>query len=189
MKEDPMAVDDKIDPGLFKVVTRSIADTRDLETMSTQLTQLLVGALGIKGCSIFVLNPDTEELEVLSSFGLSANYLNKGPVSVNEGIDHRLNPVPVLIADVEGAQDLQYPEEARKEGIGAMVSLPMQLYGRLIGVLRLYHFEHWEISESDFDCLATLAEVVGLAVMYSRLLAAYQSVKEIVDQVHPIWVE
>lgn len=184
-----MAVEDKIDTGIFKVVTRSIADTRDLETMSNHLTQLLVGSLGIKGCSIFVLNPDTDELEVLSSFGLSVNYLNKGPLSVNKSIDHRLHPVPVVIADVSAGTSLQYPEEARNEGIGGMVSLPMHLYNRLVGVLRLYHFERWDISEGDLDCLSTLAEMVGLAVMYSRLLTAYQSIKEVIDHVHPIWVE
>lgn len=184
-----MAVEDKIDTGIFKVVTRSIAETRDLETMSDQLTQLLVGAMGIKGCSIFVLNPDTDELEVLSSFGLSANYLNKGPLSVNMSIDHRLNPVPVVIAADGDSQGLQYPEEALKEGIGGLVSLPMQLYNRLIGVLRLYHFERWDISEGDLERLSTLADMVGLAITYSRLLTAYQSIKEVVDLVHPIWVE
>ena len=70
-----------------------------------------------------------------------------------------------------------------------MVSLPIKLYDRLIGVLRLYHFERWEISESDLDVLTMLAEVVGLAIMYSRLLTVYQSVKEVVDHVHPVWVE
>jgi len=184
-----MPVEDKIDTGIIKVVTQSIADTRDLETMSNHLTQLLVGSLGIKGCTIFVLNPETEELEVLSSFGLSVNYLNKGPLSVNKSIDHRLNPVPVVVGDVGAETGLQYPEEARQEGIGGMVSLPMHLYNRLVGVLRLYHFEPWDISNNDLDCLSTLAEMVGLAIMYSRLLTAYKSIKEIVDYVHPVWVE
>jgi hypothetical protein len=46
--------------------------------MSNQLTQILVGALGIMGATIFVLNPELEELEILASSGLSVNYINKG---------------------------------------------------------------------------------------------------------------
>ncbi|MDH4012008.1 MAG: GAF domain-containing protein, partial [Desulfobacterales bacterium] len=65
-----MVAEDRINMDIYKVVTRAIAASDNLEDMATQLTQLLVGALGIKGSTIFVLNPDTEELEALASFGL-----------------------------------------------------------------------------------------------------------------------
>ena len=183
-----MAVEERIDMGIFRVVTQSITESRDLETMTDQLTQLLVGTLGIKGCTLFVLNRDTDELEILANFGLSINYLNKGPILINKSIDHRVNPGPVVIRDIGEESGLQYPEEARKEGIHGMISLPIKLYDRLIGVLRLYHFETWDISEKDLNALSILAEMVGLAIMYSRLLSVYDSVKDVVDHVHPVWV-
>ena len=68
---------EKIDIEVFKAVTRAIAQSDNLEIMTSHLTQLLVGTLDIKGCSIFALNPESEELELLSSFGLSTGYLNK----------------------------------------------------------------------------------------------------------------
>ncbi len=66
-----MGIEDKIDIDILKVVSRAIAESNNLVVMSNHLTQLLVGTLGIKGCAIFVLNPETKELEALASFGLS----------------------------------------------------------------------------------------------------------------------
>ena len=75
-----MGSEDKINIDIFKAVTRAIAESDNLGIMTNHLTQLLVGALGIKACTLFALNLDTTELEVLASFGLSINYMNKGPV-------------------------------------------------------------------------------------------------------------
>ena len=184
-----MVAEDRINMDIYKVVTRAIAASDNLEDMATQLTQLLVGALGIKGSTIFVLNPATEELEVLSSFGLSINYMNKGPILVKKSLDHQLRGEPVVIQDVTNSDRLQYPEDAQKEGISAIVSLPVSLHGKLIGVLRLYHYEQWDVSERDLDSLMIFAENLGLALMYTRLLQALKSVKETVDEVHPIWLD
>ena len=184
-----MVAKDRINMDIYKVVTRAIAASDNLEDMATQLTQLLVGALGIKGSTIFVLNPDTEELEALASFGLSINYMNKGPILVKKSLDHQLRGEPIVIRDVTKSDRLQYPEDAQKEGISAIVSLPISLHGKLIGVLRLYHYERWDVSERDLDSLMIFTENIGLALMYTRLLQALKFVKETVDEVHPIWLD
>jgi GAF domain-containing protein len=183
-----MVAEDRIDIDIYKVVTRSIAAADNLEDMAAQLTHLLVGTLGIKGSTIFVLNPDTEELEALASFGLSINYMNKGPVLVNKSLDHQLRGEPVVIRDVATSDRLQYPKDAQKEGIRAIISLPVKLHGRLIGVLRLYHYEKWDISERDLDSLMIFTENIGLALMYIRLVQALKSVKETVSEIHPVWL-
>ena len=152
-----MVAEDRINMDIYKVVTRAIAASDNLEDMATQLTQLLVGALGIKGSTIFVLNPATEE--------------------------------PIVIRDVTESDRLQYPKDAQKEGISAIVSLPIRLHGKLIGVLRLYHYEQWDVSERDLDSLMIFTENIGLALMYTRLLQALKSVKETVEEVHPIWLD
>jgi signal transduction protein with GAF and PtsI domain len=37
-------------------------------------------AFDIKGCALFLVNMQSKELEVAASTGLSAEYLNKGPL-------------------------------------------------------------------------------------------------------------
>ncbi|UCF91944.1 MAG: GAF domain-containing protein [Desulfobacterales bacterium] len=183
-----MGVEEKIDIDVFKVVFRAIAHSDNLEIMATHLTQLLVGALEIKGCSIFALNPETEELEPLASFGLSISYMNKGPLLSDKSIAETFAGKPTVIRDVSNTDRLQYPEDAKKEGIGAIVSLPINFYDKVIGALRLYHRQIWDISERDIDSLLLLADNVGLAMMYTRVLNALQNIKDTVNDIHTIWL-
>ena len=183
-----MPVEEKIDIDVFKVVFRAMAQSDNLEIMANHLTQLLVAALEIKGCTIFALNPESEELEVLASFGLSMSYVHKGPILTDKSIAETSSGKPIVIRDVHKSDRLQYPENAKKEGIGAIVSVPINFYGKVIGALRLYHHETWDISEKDVDSLFVLAESIGLAMVYTRVLKALKTIKYTVDDIHGIWM-
>ena len=74
---------------------------------------------------------------------------------------------------------LQYPEAARKEGIGAILSIPIIFLGDVIGVLRLYHHKTWDVSGTDVDSLLVLGEIIGLAMRYTSLLNAAQTFSEV----------
>jgi GAF domain-containing protein len=180
---------DQIDIKLFKLVSRAMAESDDLEIIATNLTQLLVSALGVKGCAIFVLNPQSDELEMLASFGLSIEYINKGPVIFNKSISGHSKGEPIVISDVSDSGLLQYPQFAQTEGIQAIVSLPVQFKGHIIGALRLYQSQAWQLSEQDLDFLTLLADNIGLAMMYTRLQHALQSVRESVDAIHAVWLQ
>jgi len=184
-----MATKNIMEFDIFKLIARIIAESDNLETMGNQSTQLLVGSLGIKASAIFALNPDTEELEHLASFGLSIDYLNKGPVKINESKGWTSHKSPIAIADVTKSDMLQYPEQAVQEGIMAIVSAPILFSGRVIGLLRLYHHETWDITEDDLDALSVLSEIIGMAMMYSRIRSALHSVKDTVSEVHSVWLE
>ena len=175
-----------IDIDLFKVVFRAMAQSDDLEIMANHLTQLLVAALEIKGCNIFAVNPETEELEVLASSGLSMKYLNKGPLFTGKSISATLKGEPVVIRDVNQTNRLQYPDDAKNEGIGAIVSVPIIFNDKVIGALRLYHRIAWEISEKDIDSLLILAQNIGLAMTYTRILNALQTIRSTVVDMLPI---
>jgi transcriptional regulator with GAF, ATPase, and Fis domain len=182
-----MNTEDKIALSAITVVNQAIAESDELETMCTHLAQLLVAALGIKGCVIFILNPESQELEILSSFGLSISYLNKGPVLTNKSIANSIKGKPVIVQDINTSDKLQYPENAKAEGIGAIVSMPIKFRGSVIGALRLYHYKAWNLSERDITFLQCLSDHLGLAMTYTRLSNALQVVKEAVTGIHPLW--
>lgn len=183
-----MSAEEKIDIDLFKVVFRAIAQSDNLEIMANHLTQLLVAALEIKGCTIFALNVELDELEVLASFGLSPEYVNKGPILSDKSIADTFDGKPFVIRDVSNTNKLQYPQDAAKEGIGAIVSVPINFSGKVIGAMRLYHHEVWDISDRDVDSLLVLSENIGLAMTYTRILKAIRTIRYTVDDIHDIWM-
>jgi transcriptional regulator with GAF, ATPase, and Fis domain len=95
---------------------------------------------------------------------------------------------PVVINDVTKSDLLQYPEDAKKEGISAIINIPIKFRGNIIGALRLYHHDVWEISDRDVDSLNKIAEIFGVALMHTRVENALQSINDTVKDVHAIWL-
>ncbi len=65
----------------FIRVTRAISESKDPEEVVLITTESVKSALNVKGCSIFLVNKKTKELELAASFGLSDKYLKKGPLN------------------------------------------------------------------------------------------------------------
>lgn len=183
-----MTKENKISLELFQLFVDTISSAHNLDEMADWLTQLLAGSMGIKGASIFILNPELEALELVSSAGLSLDYINKGPILVDRSIKIGSNREPVIIPDTAASDRLQYPEKAQQEGVRAIVSYPIVVREKLIGSLRLYHSEQWEISTDDVRFVEALSQTIGLALLCFRLASAVGNIKETVGDIHPIWL-
>ena len=73
----------KLDLEKYKLIVDIIFDATDPTILGSQLAHLLVTVIGVKGASIFVVNPVAEELELLPTEGLSIEYVNKGHILVD----------------------------------------------------------------------------------------------------------
>ncbi len=177
-----------VDLEAYQLMIETLSKADDLAVMATQLTQLLIGTTGAKGATLFVLNTDRDELEILATEGLSPDYVNKGPILVDKSIKLKSNRTPLVIRDTQKSDLLQYPEKAAEEGIKAIISLPINIRGRTIGALRLYHGEIWEPSKTDLTFLEVLTHNIGMALMYFRLSTAVQGIKRTVGDIHSIWL-
>ncbi len=159
----------------FIKITRAISHSRDPEEVVLMTVEGIKTALNVKGCALFLINKKTHELELAASYGLSDEYINKGPVSALKSIANSLKDGPVAIYDVSDDPRLQYPEEAQKEGIASILSVPIIVAGKLLGALRVYTAEKWEFTLDDVNFVQALAQVAGMAIDMARL---YQGQKE-----------
>lgn len=183
-----MAPSNKFNREVYKLFINTITEATDLELLAKQLTQIIVGTTGIRGMAVLILDPSNDELEFLASAGLSRDYLQKGPILANKSIRLGSNREPVIISNVETSDQLQYPEKARQEGIKAIISQPVKRQGKLIGALRFYHSEEWDVSDNDMDYIELLAQNVAMALIYFRVRHAVHNVQETVNEIHPVWL-
>lgn len=152
----------------FIKITKSISHSKDPEEVALMTVESIKTALDAKGCTLFLINRKTEELDVAASFGLSNEYINKGPVSALKSIAQSLEDGPVAIYDVMDDPRIQYPEEAKKEGIASLLSVPIVVGGNLIGAMRVYTTEPWEFTLDDVNFVQALAQVAGMAINMAR---------------------
>ncbi len=172
----------------YRLILETAFEANNPIILGSQVTNLIVTTMEVKGASIFIVNPKTEELEILATEGLSMSYVNKGPILVDKSIKLASNLKPVIITDIKNGDLLQYPEKAEREGIRAIISLPINIRGKIIGAMRIYHSEPWDISEEELSYLKLLTKSLGMELKYFRLSAVIQSTREMLDEIHPIWL-
>ena len=159
-------------------VTKVISHSRNPEEVVLITVESIKTALDVKGCSVFLFNRKTDELEVAASFGLSDEYINKGPVSALRSIALSLEEGPVAIYDVSDDPRIQYPDAAKKERIASILSVPIVVAGRLIGALRIYTSEHWEFTLEDVNFVQAMAQIAGMAIEMAR---QYKGLKDSIE--------
>ncbi len=159
-----------------------VTKTMSMSTEPEEVVQLTVEsvkkALDIKGCALFLLNPNSNELEVAAAVGLSADYLKKGPVSSIHSIGQSLTDGPVAIYDVTDDPRIQYPKAAKKEGVASILAVPIYIRGKVIGSMRVYSAEQWEFTLEDVNFVQALAQIAGILIDMCRL---YQGQKDYID--------
>ncbi|MCP4274308.1 MAG: GAF domain-containing protein, partial [Gammaproteobacteria bacterium] len=105
--------------------------------------------------------------------------------SIAETLDGQI----VLILDTSNDSRVQYPEEAKKEGIASVLSVPITVKGQIIGVLRIYTSEQRNFSDDEYELISGLADMGGIAIdnarMYDHLKAEHES---LIDETHR-WFE
>jgi GAF domain-containing protein len=167
-------------------VTKAISHSRDPEEVALMTVESIKTALGAKGCSLFLINRKTNELELATSYGLSAEYLSKGPVSALRSIAQSLDEGPVAIYDVMDDPRIQYPEEAQKEGIASILSVPIVVGGNLMGAMRVYTTEQWEFTLEDVNFVQALAQLAGMAIGMARYTRGLKSSIEVLKTMREV---
>ena len=156
-------------------ITKAISHSRDPEEVVLMTVESIKTALDVKGCALFLINRKNNELQLATSYGLSDEYINKGPVSALRSIAQSLEEGPVAIYDVMDDPRIQYPNEARKEGIASILSVPIVVGGNLIGAMRVYASEPWEFTLEDVNFVQSLAQVSGMALNMARYTKGLKS--------------
>lgn len=163
-------------------ITRVISHSKDPEEVVLMTVESIKTALDVKGCAAFLINRHTNELELAASFGLSEEYLNKGPLSALRSMAQSLDEGPVAIYDVTDDPRIQYPEEARKEGIVSILSVPLVAGGRSIGALRVYTAEPWEFTLDDVNFVQAMASMSAMAIEMARFYKGMKDSIEVLKQ-------
>ena len=143
--------------------------TRRLEFICASIIRDLKG---VKGVVIRLLDERTNQLELLSACGLSDTYMKKGPVDADKSLARALKGEIHAVLDVASDPSVQYPEEAKQEGIVSMVSFPLKGREKVIGMLRLFTSERREFTQEEMDFVAALASQGAISIENARFYHA-----------------
>ncbi|MEE4263259.1 MAG: ATP-binding protein [Desulfobacteraceae bacterium] len=151
---------------LYKMVTE-IGNCSELQTLMDAATQNAAQIMGVKACSIKLLDDQREKLIFASTYGLSENY-----VKAKEGIEVAQSPINRKIIEgslsaigkIDERDYFQYPEDIRKEGIASMICLPLAVEKMVLGVFCVYSTESYCLSDEDTKFFSLMADLTALAI-------------------------
>jgi len=152
-------------------VSRAINSSLDPQEVLQTIVRQAAQVLAAKGASLRMLDMHGERLEERAAYGLSEAYVRKGPVDLEHSPVDRavLEGREVFVSEADFEGELQYPAEARREGIRSILCVPLLIRGRPLGVLRVYSGARYEFSSSEREFLASLASQGAVAIENARL--------------------
>ncbi len=161
----------------FMAIAHAISTYEDLNLLFNHLGEGTCRTFEAKGCCIMLYDDREEQLFPVSCYGISEEYLGKGPIFADEGHSSFFTGEPAFVADMQSDPRVQYPKAAAREGIISMQSVPIIYREAPIGIIRIYHGEKVVYSEEDVDALCSLALLLGLVIENNGLKNFLDKVK------------
>ena len=154
---------------LLNEVARDTTSTLGLTPRLNYVCSSIRHLMGVKGVTIRLLDERTNRLELVSACGLSETYINKGPVDADKSLADALKGEPHFVLDAPTDPSVQYPDEARKEGIVSMLSFPLKGREKVIGTLRLYTSQRRDFRQDEFEFLSALASQGAISIENAKI--------------------
>lgn len=152
----------------LRSISRLVNSTLDLDEILNTIVSKLPEIIGATGCTIRLLHPATNRLELAAAFGVSKTYLDRGSISREDSIFNVLQGEPVAIYDAENDPRVDFHDAIRREGVKSILAVPIKNNTEVIGVLRLLSAKAKLFSPSEINFAVTMAEEGGNAIEKAR---------------------
>ncbi len=168
---------------LFETLARvgqTINSALNLDDALQVITREACRMMQAKMCSLLMLDESGEWLDLRASYGAGEAYVQKPRLNAAEsllGIVVRRRK-PIQVENVQTSSRYQNAEVARREGIVALLSMPLIFAGEAIGALNVYTGRRYQFSDEEVRILSALAELSALAIEKARLYERIVDVEE-----------
>lgn len=154
-------------------LTTLVAGAFSLQEVLDKLAEAAVKIMvGVKACSIRLLDEEAGDLKMRSTYGLSEEYRNKGAVSKDDPvIEAAFAGEAVVLDDMRVDGRVKYKEATMQEGLVSQLTVAMKFRGKAIGVLRLYSPKPRQFYEDDIALARAIASQCAVAITNAKLYA------------------
>jgi signal transduction protein with GAF and PtsI domain len=147
----------------FREVVKAVNSTLDRQEVLDLLVSNVAQVMGLKACAIRMLHGKKRTLELLASHGLSERYINKGSLEADKSIADAMEGETVSVYNATEDPRIQYPKEAKEEGISSMISVPLSCKGQVkVGALAIENARmHEAVKEDNVAIMSEMYDFVS----------------------------
>jgi len=153
-------------------VSKAISSGFYLGDVLRLIVTVTANLMDSKICSLWILDEKDQRLKLKATQSMSEEYLKERSLAMGEGIVGYVasHNRPVAILDV--LKDPLYKEKelARREGLVSMLSVPMCIKNRVVGVINCYTSYPHPFSKMEEEMLTTVATQAAICIDNSGLM-------------------
>ncbi len=161
-------------------VSQAINSTLNLDDALSVITRETCLLMRGKMCSLRLLDESRQWLDLRASHGAAEAYLRLQRLSAEESLHGVVvrRKKPLQIENVQVSSRYQHVDVARREGLMALLSVPLIFAGQAIGTLSIYYGQPYSFANEEIRILSALAELSAIAIEKARLYERIVDVEE-----------
>jgi len=161
-------------------VSETVTSPLYLDEMLDLVVEMAARVMDAPVCSLQLIDQDRGELIMKSARSPSQAYRARPALKIGEGIAGLVirDRKPVTVADVRTDPRYHLSRMARQEGMVSMLSVPLMVHERVIGVLNCYTERPHQFSPEQIALFSTFANQTALAIENARLVTNAAVVRE-----------
>jgi signal transduction protein with GAF and PtsI domain len=153
-------------------VSETVTSNRLIEDILQLLVTMTAQMMNSKTCSIMLLEPQARELSIVATQSLSEQYRRKPNLKVGQSISGRAvqERRPIIVPDVTKEPDYMYREIAVKEGLCSLLSVPMLIRDKAVGVINSYTSVPHSFTADEVKIMQSIANQAAIAIEHTTLM-------------------
>jgi signal transduction protein with GAF and PtsI domain len=161
-------------------ISKAITSDRYIEDILRLVVTVTAETMRSKICSLWLLDNSDNALKLRATQSISEDYLKERSLKIGEGIVGQvaLTRKPRAVVNVLEEPDYKEKELARKEGLVSMLSVPMVVKDRVIGVINCYTPSPHDFTETEKNVLITVASQAAVAIENTELMVKSRVIQE-----------
>jgi GAF domain-containing protein len=153
----------------FCKISKAFGTTLDRGKLLDLIIQSAIDIMEAKAACLFLADEEKDVFVPMAQKGLSENYLHASPIQAKKIVAEMLTEGYLSFYDATTDPRLENLDAKKAEGIASILSVPVRVKEKTIGVLSLYTAEHRDFSKDEIDFLSALADQGGIAIGRARL--------------------
>ncbi len=161
-------------------ISKAITSDLYLEDVLKLIVTLTANVMKAKTCALWLLDKEKKVLKIRATQSLSKEYLKERNIKIGEGIVGLVakEKKPLVISNILKNKIYKEKELARKEGFVSMLSVPMMIKKKVIGVINCYTSVEYKFNISEIDILTTVANQAAVAIENTELIVMTRVIQD-----------
>jgi len=161
-------------------ISQAISSDRYLDDILKLIVTVTANVMGSKICSLWILDEKQRVLRIRATQTMSEEYLKERTLRLGEGIVGYVAQQNKALAILDVLKEPRYKEKglAKKESLVSMLSVPLTVKDKVIGVINCYTSYPHEFNETERAVLTAVASQAAICIVNTELMVKTKVIQE-----------